>query len=152
MHFTWTLRRCRIYSTKALCSNFGSRHLQRIKYRCLHLPDEETTTFETDVIKNHQEFKSFPSLQAQETPFLLLCTGACQYHCTLPKEVINMNRTWIYTLASLPVHISLQNVFHKPGNASYEKTNTSDFKPVGFFSKFLSHLSFTLQNEDLKIL
>lgn len=47
---------------------------------------------------------------------------------------------------------SLQKVFYKPGNASYEKTNTSDFKPVGFFSKFLSHLSFTLQNEDLKIL
>lgn len=53
------------YSTKALCSNFGSRHLQRIEYHCLHLPDKETfetMTFETEMIKNHQEFKSFPSL------------------------------------------------------------------------------------------
>lgn len=62
VHLPWTWRRCRISSTKAPCSNFGSRHLDRMKYHSLHLPDEETMTFETEMIKNHQEFQSLPSL------------------------------------------------------------------------------------------
>lgn len=63
-----------------------------IKYHYLHFPDEETVTFEKEVIKIIKN--SNPSLVfSHRKHFLMLYTTACEYHCSLPNEV--MIKTWI---------------------------------------------------------
>lgn len=119
---------------------------KRIKYHYLHFPDEESATFEKaeiKIIKNSNPFLVF----SHRKHFLLLYTGAREYHCSISHEVINKNRTQIIQYR-LP-WANMQKVFYKTRNASYEKTNTSYFKLMAL-SKVLSDLFFTPQNEDLK--
>ena len=62
MRLQCTLRRYEDYGTKVLCSILAAEIYKIIEYHYLHFPDEESVTFEKEVIKiikNSNTFLAF---------------------------------------------------------------------------------------------